>query len=118
MVRRLAVCFLLIQWLSGCLLATAPGMALVSIGTIVNTDKSPSDHFASWATGHDCSSVKLSKRKKYCVKPEKPGQHADDSRRGLNGQYAGTGAFCYRTLGEITCYSHPDPLASNQALVQ
>lgn len=113
MVRRLALCILLLQGLSGCILATTEGLALLSIGTIIATDKTPTDHLATVATGQDCSSVKYSKTKKYCERTSKPENEADTALYGQNGKYEGTGPFCYRTLGKINCYTQPDPQSAD-----
>jgi hypothetical protein len=117
MVRRLALCLTLLQGLSGCILTTTEGLAMLSIGTIIATDKTPTDHVATVATGKDCSSVKYSKTKKYCTPVDKSATQADTALYGQNGKYEGTGPFCYRTLGDVTCYTQPDP-QSAQARVQ
>ncbi|MGF1608851.1 MAG: hypothetical protein ACFCUQ_05610 [Kiloniellales bacterium] len=115
MVLRLAFCLLALGSLSGCLLFTGPGLFIAGVATIVNTDKTPSDHAVSWMTGEDCSSVEYSKGRDYCVSDDVSATMADTTPYGASGKYEGYGPYCYRTLGKISCYNHPDPLASEQA---
>jgi hypothetical protein len=118
MVLRLAFCLLALGMLSGCLLATGPGLFAVSMATIINTDKTPSDHAMSWVTGQSCSSIEYSKGRSYCVSDDNSVTNADTALYGAAGTDEGYGPYCYRTLGSITCYNHPDPLASEQARLQ
>lgn len=116
MVRTTLLCILVCFALSGCILATGPGLFAVSVATYINTDKSPSDHAVSLLTGEDCSSLEYSEGREYCVPhaPRRgPGELAYDGGPG-NGQ-PDVGPYCYRTIGETTCYNRPDPLASEQA---
>jgi len=118
MAYRLILCFFLVNTLSGCLLMTGPGLFVASVSTVVNTDKTPTDHMASWATGQDCSSVEYSKGREYCVDIDQAATQADTALYGPSGNYLGMGPFCYRTLGGVNCYNHPDPLASEQSRLQ
>jgi len=105
MIRAIALIPVLFL-LSGCLLMTGPGLFMAGVATIVNTNKTPSDHVVSLLVNQDCSTVEYSKGEDYCKSKEQDAGDGD--------QYV-TGPYCYRTLGESTCYSSPDPLASGQA---
>lgn len=118
MAPRLLLCALLLNMLSGCLLMTGPALFAASVSTVVTTDKTPSDHVVSWATGEDCSSVEYSKGRDYCEDTNRAATEADTALYGPSGNYLGMGPFCYRTLGAVNCYNHPDPLASEQARLQ
>ena len=115
-IKRLIPLFLLCLFgLSGCVLTTAPGVVMVGITTLVATDKTVSDHALSIATGDDCSTVEFTRGREYCVDTGNALSQADTALYGPSGNYRETGPFCYRTLGEVTCYNHPDPVASENA---
>ena len=63
-------------------------------GAIIATDKTVSDHIISFASGKDCSTVRIEKGLKYCKEDE---------------VFIRQNIFCYRTLGRVTCYDRPDP---------
>lgn len=113
MARTTILCISLCLALSGCMLSTGPGLFAATVATYINTDKSPSDHAMSLLTGEDCSSLEYAEGREYCT-PHAP-------RRGAmiyDGPGQGrpdVGPYCYRTIGETTCYTQPDPLASEQA---
>ena len=113
----IAVCAVCLFGLSGCVLTTAPGMALASITSVVTTDKTFGDHAVSLATGDDCSTVAYSQGRKYCVDDSQALTAADTAIYGPSGHYGEIGPFCYRTLGSVTCYNHPDPVASEDARI-
>ena len=114
MVRALALVALLIP-LSGCFLTTGPGLFAVGTATFINTKKTFTDHAASLITGQDCSSLKYNAGEGYCqpYPSEEDGEAVamDDGRA----NFLGYGPYCYRTIGKVTCYSSPDPLASEYA---
>lgn len=118
MALRLILSLVAMLSLSGCLLATGPALFAAGTAVIVNTDKTPSDHVVSLATGLDCSSVEYSKGREYCVSDDDSATQADTAPYGASGKHEGYGPYCYRTLGSVTCYNHPDPLASEQARLQ
>lgn len=118
MAPRLILCAFLLNALSGCLLMTGPGLFAASVSTVINTDKTPTDHVVSWATGEDCSSIEYSKGREYCEETDIAATQADTALYGPSGNYHGLGPFCYRTLGEVNCYNQPDPQASEQARLQ
>jgi len=76
------------------LIKTAANLNIVSTGVTMATDKTLSDHFVSYQTGKDCSTVRVEQGRTYCREDEPnpiPNVH------------------CYRTIGDVTCYSEPDP---------
>lgn len=99
--------------LSGCSSATslypttlpAQITALLAVeGTsVILTDKTIGDHIISHYSGKNCSSVRLEQGRTYCVEDE-ANPVAD--------------VYCYRTLGSITCYKHPDPSQDLSARVR
>ena len=77
----------------------APGVAQVDVLSVVGTDKTMFDHIVSYASGKDCSAVRVEKGKRYCKEDEpiiKPQ------------------VYCYSTLGRASCYEVPDPYANGQ----
>ncbi|MDX1401153.1 MAG: hypothetical protein R3245_04455 [Kiloniellales bacterium] len=79
------------------------------IATFVQTDKTMTDHAASFVSGQDCSILHVANDEEYCLD-----ENALDS-EGSQETYLNTQnqtSFCYRTIGAITCYSEPDPDAS------
>lgn len=64
--------------------------------TVVNSDKLPTDFIADAVTGLDCNSIRQSEDKgPLCRAPEQ--------------RVIERPVYCYRTLGNINCYDHPDP---------
>ena len=76
------------------LLAACTSWAVVDGITVMGTDKTLEDHVVSLASGKNCSTVRTERGLSYC---------AEDEVVPL------APVFCYRTLGEITCYDRPDP---------
>jgi hypothetical protein len=76
-------------------------MSGASVVSLVATDKTLSDHAVSLATGRNCSTVRMSRGESFCA-PEPHAMAAE---------------HCYRTLGGISCYTRPDPQASDGAFV-
>ena len=113
MVRALALVVLMFS-LSGCLLATGPGLFAVGTATFINTDKTMTDHALSFVTGQDCSTLEYSKGEGYC-QPHESEQAIQPDLVAQGGTFVGYGPYCYRTIGRVTCYSHPDPSASEYA---
>ncbi len=61
--------------------------------SIVGTQKSPTDHIISLASGKDCSTVRLERGQTFCVEDE----------------VKTTPQFnCYKTIGSVTCYDKKD----------
>ncbi|MGP1255600.1 MAG: hypothetical protein ACTS10_14370 [Kiloniellales bacterium] len=67
-----------------------------SVVTLVATDKTMTDHALSAALDRDCSFVRSSRGESFCV-PE---------------PFVMRTEHCYRTLGNVTCYTRPDMYAS------
>lgn len=77
-----------------CILAAGcvGGVAGVEGVSVMATDKTVVDHVISLSSGKNCSSLRKELGMTYCEEDEKIPQ--------MN-------VFCYRTLGEITCYDKP-----------
>lgn len=74
---------------------TPPGVTYpIEGGSVMATDKTVADHIVSWTSGKDCSSVRWEQGKTYCKEDEVRVEPA---------------VFCYRSLGDVTCYDRPDP---------
>lgn len=93
---RLVIVLFLSAFLSSCAAAVplVASIAVIEGGSIVATEKAVEDHIFSAYSGKDCSAVRVEKGETYC-KEDEPNPTA--------------GIHCYRTLGDITCYSQPDP---------
>lgn len=65
--------------------------------SVVTTDKTLFDHLMTAVMDEDCSSVRVEQGGPYCKPWEKPYIPLAEPPR-----------YCYRTLGEITCYTSPD----------
>lgn len=76
--------------LSGC---TA---GMLEAFSIMGTDKTIGDHVISLASGKDCSSVRKEEGLSYCK---------EDQKR----QPPKPKIYCYRNLGDVTCYAKPMP---------
>ena len=113
MVRFIALIVALFT-LSGCFLATGPGLFVLGTTTFINTKKTMGDHAMTWMTGQECSTLKYSQGEGYC----QPREEERVPEPGANGVYLGMGPYCYRTLGRVTCYDQPDSLASEYARLQ
>ena len=81
-------------------------LAVASMATIINTDKLPSDYIAEIATGQDCNTLRAK---------QDGGQVCRDPNAG---QVYERPAYCYRTLGQITCYDKPDPYGASTRAVR
>ena len=107
--------------LGGCSSTAALVTTTISIATFVQTDKTPSDHIASYITQQDCAILHVADDEPYCQEDVAGAEELaaaarakeQEARLELQSQ-----AYCYRTLGAISCYREPDPLASGYALVQ
>lgn len=95
-----ALC-LLLPGCSGLELPLGLGMTAATLETasLVNTDKSTVDHLASFDRNLDCDIVAWERgaRDNWCE--PKP----------ISGPTRPEMPFCYRSLGEITCYERPLP---------
>lgn len=77
-----------------------PAVAPLEAVSTITTEKTASDHIVSFTSGKNCSSIRREQGLTYCVEDEaKP---------------APQNAWCYPTLGTVTCYDHPDPFNGRQ----
>ncbi|WP_053005915.1 hypothetical protein [Kiloniella spongiae] len=103
----LLISFTAVTSLGGCSL-TDPVTAAASVGTLVHTDKTITDHFFSWAMAKDCSIVYTSKGEAYCRDEQLENGLANSGYENL---------YCYRNIGGVTCYESPYEEASSQTTV-
>ena len=98
---RVAVLVLAAAFIGGCSLV--PVVAPVEGISTLTTEKPLSDHVVSLASGKNCSSIRREQGFAYCAEDEvKPPPH---------------NAWCYPTLGSVTCYDSPDPYNGRQTRV-
>jgi hypothetical protein len=91
--------------LGGCAGLSLAGVAATAeVASVVNTDRTLTDHVASNLTGQDCSTVKINTRGQYCVDPNAIPP-------------APPPVYCYRSLGDITCFNEPNPYADGAVQV-
>ena len=104
----------LLALLSGCTaLALTPAIAVYAgvEGVALNqTGKLASDHVVSAITGQDCSFLRYKDTGNYCRSAAEIAAQEAIERRDLSG-------YCYRRRGQVTCYSTPDPTASDEIRV-
>ena len=87
--------------------ATTLVVAGANVISIIDTDKTLTDHAASWVTGEDRSTREALDGRPYCREEYIP----------LEPAAAEAEVYCYRSIGSIVCYNEPDPLASEQMRV-
>ena len=111
---RPLVALALLANLTGCAaLAATPAIAVYAgvEGIALNqTGKLASDHVVSAITGEDCSFLRYKDTGNYCRSAAEIAAAEAIARRDLSG-------YCYRRLGLVTCYSTPDPTASDEIRV-
>lgn len=106
---------LLALTLSACDPTSQALLAGASLVSIANTDKTLTDHVATWAFDEDCSTVALANGEDYC-KPIVTDEERAAAEAAARARLAST--YCYRTLGTVTCYQQPDEMASSMARVR
>ncbi|MGD1878873.1 MAG: hypothetical protein ACFB13_15405 [Kiloniellaceae bacterium] len=106
---------LLATGLGACDPASQAMLAGASLVTLAHTDKTISDHVATWAFDKDCSTLSLANGDDYC-KDIPTEEELAAAQAEAEAQQAAT--FCYRTLGAISCYAQPDEMASSMARVR
>jgi hypothetical protein len=117
--RRTLSAFLAAPLLAGTLAACDPGsqalLAGASLVSFVHTDKTLSDHVATWAFDKDCSTLTLANGEGYCQRFE-----TEEERRAAEAEAAArrAGTYCYRTLGAVNCFRQPDEMASSAQRVR
>lgn len=89
---RASLAVLSVIVLAGC--AAVPVLGQMEGGSLMLSDKTFTDHVYSFATDKNCSQVRREKGLEYCEEDELvPMQNI----------------YCYRTLGDVTCYDRIDP---------
>ena len=111
-ISRLGALTLLLLGLGAC--EVSPGLMVATAGLIsyVHTDKTLTDHAVSSVTEENCSVRHVANNEPYCQNPNGAASEAELEAEAMLAQ-----AYCYRTLGAISCYREPDPSASAQARV-
>lgn len=94
---------------SGCSGTVFLATAAVTATTFATTEKLPTDYVASWITGEDCSSLEAERTGQYCRSEAEVA--ADDT---ANRPEVAMPVYCYRTIGEVTCYGEPEPGEENR----
>jgi len=67
--------------------------------TLISTGKTIADHIVSFTTGKDCSTVRKNVGQHYCEEDDVAVQDE---------------VFCYKTLGDVSCYPIPAPHGEKQ----
>ena len=114
--RHAVLALMALLLLAGC--GGEVGLALVGASAVsfATTDKFLGDHAVSYATGENCSSLQLEQTGDYCSSREEiAASEAEAEERRLA---ASPPMYCYRTLGDITCYEEQDYQASVAQRVQ
>ena len=106
---------LLALTLAACEPATSAVMAGASLVTFVHTDKTVSDHFATWALDQDCSTLSLANGGDYCQEWVTEEQLAAEEAE-AKARLAST--YCYSTRGAVNCFREPDRMASSAQRVR
>ncbi len=87
--------FLLMPFaLPACGAETLPATAGLGAASLVFTGKTLVDHVAGWATGRDCSAVRVERYGPWCV--DRPGPPPP-------------APYCTRSLGTVDCWTSPPP---------
>ena len=117
LIRRLSAPLIglaLLAGLTGCeTLALVPAAAVYAgvEGLSLNqTGKLASDHVASAITGEDCSFLRYKDTGNYCRSAAEIAAQEAKERRDLAG-------YCYRRIGLVTCYTEPEPGATDEIRV-
>jgi hypothetical protein len=104
---RRAIAALPLLLLAACNPYQTAGLVALNAISYLETDKGVGDHIMSKMMHKDCAADRIVKDGKMC---------RDDDTATLVAQQAPV--YCYRTLGEITCYSTPDPYKAGAEMVQ
>lgn len=109
-IRRAAPALMSLLLLAGCGGEVGLALAGASVVSFATTDKFLGDHAVSYATGEDCSSLQLEQTGQYCRTPAEiaAAEMAERERQIA----AEPEMYCYRTLGDISCYEQKDYQAS------
>ncbi len=71
-----------------------PPISMVEGAFVVGGDKTIADHVISLNSGKNCSFIRKERGLTYCEEDQVTVQ---------------PNVYCYKTLGEVTCYDRPDP---------
>ena len=84
-------------------------MAGTTVISLLETDKTPTDHILSQVMNKDCSSKRLLEGADHmCL---------DENANASKTVAQAAPSYCYRTLGNVTCYTEPNPFGSNASQV-
>jgi len=88
-------------------------MAGASLVTFVTTDRTVSDHVIGALTDKDCSTLRMvNEGSSLCRDPAETAEKtAVRNGPGAETQMAATPRYCYRELGQVSCYDRPRPYA-------
>lgn len=81
---------------------SVPVLSQLELVSVTSTDKTIGDHLVSWSSGKNCSTVRTERGQTYCVEDA----IVQDEK-----------LYCYRTLGDVTCYHVADPYAQGATTV-
>ena len=109
---RIGAGMLLLLGLGACDTTAGVLMATAGIVSFVHTEKTLTDHAVSYVTKENCTLLHTANNEPYCQEPDDGTSQAETEADAMMAQ-----AYCYRTLGAISCYREPDPMASAQARV-
>ncbi len=74
--------------------SVVPPISMVEGAFVVGGDKTIADHVISLNSGKNCSFIRKERGLTYCEEDQVTIQ---------------PNVYCYKTLGEVTCYDRPDP---------
>ncbi len=78
-----------------------------SMANFIQTDKLPTDYVAEWASGKECRTLVAMKDGGPLCRKSFDGPRVYEKP-----------VYCYRTLGQITCYDEPDPYRTSTQRVR
>jgi hypothetical protein len=90
----------------GCTGPASTAMMGVEAVSIINTDKTITDHVVSMARDQDCSSIRAQNGDYYCIPYYE------------NQQKPAPQPYCYRTMAGVDCYQQPLKNGNDIATVQ
>ena len=94
--RFIQACFLCVA-LSAC---TATEIGIATMASIIWTEKLPTDYALGWVSGRTCNTVQA-------LEDKGPVCRGPDYR--LYPVIETPPQWCYESLGDVTCYTRPDP---------
>lgn len=76
-----------------------PIAAQAEVVSVMTSKKTITDHVVSYMSGKNCTFMRTNQGLTYCEEDEK---------------FPKPPIYCYKTLGEVTCYDQPDPFDPRQ----